>query len=310
MTVSKRIADVLERHFAQAGPTGTDRGVEDDDPDRYLKAVGLDPRDPGLPERIMLRALDEAQRAGLDPGARFAIAQAYGRGIGRIAAAEGEIVRRLVRDEPRGARVDALDQLLSRTLPLSTMFLHAIHRARLWKELEDTLDVEALDEPDVAERTIALVDLVSSTSFLAEAGRVETEQMVDAIHEAAQECTAGRAVAPVKFAGDGVFLLGRDSREVIVTALNAVRTLDDGDLPLRARAGLATGPVVRRAGDYFGLTVNLAERLVRAAPIGTVLAERTAALRAPAALVGKEMTKELKGIPGPTVCVALRWEDS
>jgi adenylate cyclase len=40
-----------------------------------------------------------------------------------------------------------------------------------------------------------------------------------------------------------------------------------------ARAGLALGPVLARGGDYFGRAVNLASRLVDAAPAGTVLAE-------------------------------------
>jgi adenylate cyclase len=306
MTVSKPIADTLERHLASVA---ADPQAPPDEAERYLKAVGLDPGDPGMPARIMRRALEEARREGIGPGELFAIFQAYGRGIGRIAAAEAEIVRRRVRDERPEARAGALDELLSQSLPVSAMLLHAIHRARLWKELEDNLDDNALDEPDTAERTIALVDIVSSTGFLAEAGPGETERMVDAIHEAGQGCTAGRGVTPVKYAGDGVFLLGRDAREVIATALDAVHLLDRA-LPLQVRAGLATGPVVRRAGDYFGLTVNITHRLVTAAPIGTVLAERSSVRELPESVVGEEMTKELRGIPGPTPCVALRWRDA
>ncbi len=306
MPLSKPIAEVLERHLSPTEGAVPHTGFLDEGSDRYLKAVGLDPGGPGLPEKIVLGALEEGRRAGLDPGALFDLAQAYGRGIGRIAAAEAEIVRRLVRGESREGRVAALDELLSRTLPLSALFLEAIHRARVWTELEDTLAEDALEEPDAAERTIALVDLISSTSFLAQAAAGETERMVDAIHEVAQECTSRRSVAPVKFAGDGVFLLGRDAREVVTTTLDAVRALDRGPLPLRARAGVASGPVVRRAGDYFGLTVNLAQRLVRAAAPGSALAERGTAQELPPSVMGEKTTKELRGIPGPTVCVELR----
>jgi class 3 adenylate cyclase len=308
MTVPAPIADALERHLASFGealpPEATPEEAE-----RYMKAVGLAPGEPGMPGRLMRGALEEARRAGIGPGELFAIFQAYGRGMGRIASAEAEIVRRLVRDAPPEGRAEALEDLLSRSLPVSAMLLHAIHRARLWKELEDNLDEEALDEPDTADRTIALVDIVSSTRFLAEAGAEETERMVDAIHEAGQGCTAGRGVTAVKYAGDGVFLLGRDPPEVVETALDAVRLLDRA-LPLAVRAGLATGPVVRRAGDYFGLTVNLTHRLVSAAPVGTVLAEQGSAHGLPDSIEGEEMTKELRGIPGPTACVALRWRDA
>jgi class 3 adenylate cyclase len=48
---------------------------------------------------------------------------------------------------------------------------------------------------------------------------------------------------------------------------------------------VATGPVLRRAGDLFGLPVNLAQVLTKAAPSGTVLV--TAAVAA-----------ELRDVPG------------
>jgi len=81
-------------------------------------------------------------------------------------------------------------------------------------------------------------------------------------------------------------------------------------VPLRARAGLAAGSVIHRAGDYFGFTVNLAHRLVQAAPAGAVLAERSAVAELPPSVTTEEMTKELRGMAGPAACVALRRKDA
>ena len=89
MTLARSIADVLEGHFAVAARGDGANGAAREELDRYLSGVGLDPHEPGIPEATVVRALQEAERAGLDGGTLFAIAQAHGRGIGRITAAEG-----------------------------------------------------------------------------------------------------------------------------------------------------------------------------------------------------------------------------
>jgi adenylate cyclase len=271
-----------------------------------VRAFGADPRDPGVPTDLIRDALAQAERAGLDGGALIAIAQAYSRGIGRIAAAEAEIVRRRIREEPPETRGQALERLLTHTLPLSLKLLEAMHRSRLRRELLDNLAPEVLEEDDAAVRTIALVDIVSSTGFLAEAGVREAELMADAIYAAARESVIGWRVAPVKFAGDGVFLLGRKPEEVILAALLAIHHLDGAALPVRCRGGLAKGPVVGRAGDYFGISVNLAQRLVEEAPVGALLAEQAAVPELPPWVVGEETCAELRGVPGAVRCLALR----
>lgn len=55
-------------------------------------------------------------------------------------------------------------------------------------------------------------------------------------------------------------------------ALEIVSETVESELPT-ARAGLALGPLLARAGDYFGSAVNLASRLVERAEPGTVLVD-------------------------------------
>jgi adenylate cyclase len=302
--IDESLNQVLDRRLPHV-PHDTEE-TADEELAFYARAFGVDPQDPGVPADLIRDALAQAEQAGLDGGALIAIAQAYSRGIGRIAAAEAEIVRRRIREEPAGTRGQALERLLTHALPLSLRLLEAIHRSRLRRELVDNLAPEVLEEGDAAVRTIALVDIVSSTAFLAEAGVSEAELMADAIYAAARRSVIGRRVAPVKFAGDGVFLLGRDPEEVITAALLAIHDLDGSALPVRCRGGLAEGPVVGRAGDYFGITVNLAQRLVEEAPVGALLAEKAAVPELPSWVVGVETNAALRGVPAPVRCLALR----
>jgi adenylate cyclase len=107
----------------------------------------------------------------------------------------------------------------------------------------------------------------------------------------------------VKYVGDGVFLVGRDVEAVVEASAHAIAVLERA-LPLRARAGLACGPVVRRAGDYFGPVVNLAQRLTTAAAPGTVLAAEPAVSAVDGARVRDRRLIEVRGVDEP-VAVAL-----
>lgn len=92
--------------------------------------------------------------------------------------------------------------------------------------------------------------------------------------------------------------------EVANAALTCIETLaDEPGLP--ARAGLAYGPVVRCAGDFFGLTVHLSHALTKAAPVGALLACEPAAALLPSAMVVGSSSVAVPGFeePIPTVIV-------
>ena len=86
-------------------------------------------------------------------------------------------------------------------------------------------------------------------------------------------------VAMVKNVGDAVMLASPELEPLVENVLTLVaRVGDEGaDYP-ELRAGIAYGPVVPAAGDWYGHTVNLASRLTAVARPGTVVA--TAAVRA------------------------------
>ena len=296
--------DVLSRHFApQSAQTPPE--IDPELVVRLLHLLGVDASNLGLDARAGVSAIGSALASGVDEDTLMAVAQAYGRAIGRIVDAEAEIVRRRLRDLPPDRRADALDGFLHASRPIAERMFLTVHAARLHAALRLALDDEALFEPEVPARAIALVDYVRSTAYLRSAPPAETAAFVDRLYDTALDVTAGRRTAAVKFAGDGVFFSGTDREHVLMAAIDAVRTLD-GEGPLRARGGLAFGPVVRRAGDYFGFAVNFASRLTEAAEPGTVLVDAPAIASLPDGVSCERREVELRGLDGPFVCLALR----
>ncbi len=81
----------------------------------------------------------------------------------------------------------------------------------------------------------------------------------------------------IKNIGDEVLFVADDAASATRAALALVaRGNDEADEFPPVRAGVAYGPVVRRLGDVFGETVNIAARLTSAARAGTVLVDKGA----------------------------------
>jgi adenylate cyclase len=110
-----------------------------------------------------------------------------------------------------------------------------------------------------AEPAIAFIDLTGYTRIAEEAGddeaAAQAERFTQVVEAAASE-TGGRLV---KVLGDGVMMHFGDSDSAIRAAVSILSRVQRQGLP-PARAGIHSGPMVRRDGDYFGSVVNLAAR--------------------------------------------------
>jgi adenylate cyclase len=130
-----------------------------------------------------------------------------------------------------------------------------------FQQIVETMEAE-LGEHRVAGDSppaIAFIDLTGYTRLAEEAGDDEAAAQASrfiAVVEAAASETGGRLV---KVLGDGVMMHFGDSDAAIRASLRVLSRVQAQGLP-SARAGINSGPMVRRDGDYFGSVVNVAAR--------------------------------------------------
>ncbi|HEY8882541.1 MAG TPA: adenylate/guanylate cyclase domain-containing protein, partial [Dermatophilaceae bacterium] len=115
----------------------------------------------------------------------------------------------------------------------------------------------------------------------------------------------------IKTVGDEVLFVARGAAPAAAIALDLVEAMAEDDLLPDVRVGMASGHVVSRLGDVFGITVNRASRLTAVARPRTVLVDDAMATSL-ASTSGFEMTplprRTLRGI-GPVTPWNLRRAD-
>jgi adenylate cyclase len=127
-----------------------------------------------------------------------------------------------------------------------------------------------VDDAESDERAVLFADLAGFTALTEAHGDVGAADVAGRFAELATSVLAGDARV-VKTIGDAVMIVARDPRVGLDTALGLLRALDgEAGFP-GVRLGLHAGPVVERAGDVFGATVNVAARLTEHAHVGQLL---------------------------------------
>ena len=149
----------------------------------------------------------------------------------------------------------------------------------LFVQLRHAMETEAVSASERAEGvplpgarlvTIAFADIVGFTRLGEVVQPEDLERLANRLAEAAREVAVG-PVRLIKTIGDAVMLVSTDAAALLDAALRLVAVTEIDEEYPRLRVGLATGPAVSRAGDWFGGSVNLASRVTGAARPGTVL---------------------------------------
>ncbi|HQE15109.1 MAG TPA: adenylate/guanylate cyclase domain-containing protein [Mycobacterium sp.] len=121
----------------------------------------------------------------------------------------------------------------------------------------------------------AFADLVGFTRLGEEVPPEELEKLANRLGELAREV----AVAPVRFIktiGDAVMFVSADTGALLDAVLRLIDAAEADELLPQLRAGVAFGPAVSRAGDWFGSPVNTASRVTSVARPGSVLVSEAA----------------------------------
>jgi adenylate cyclase len=130
-------------------------------------------------------------------------------------------------------------------------------------------ELEAGSFAGAQEMTVCFADLVGFTRLGNEVEAHELGTVAGRLAELAGDVTEP-PVRLVKTIGDAAMFVSPDAGALVSTALALIDAVEDAELP-PARAGLASGPVLQRAGDFYGHAVNLASRVTGIARPGSVL---------------------------------------
>jgi adenylate cyclase len=250
---------------------------------RQRQALGLSRPDPdarllGDADLEALKKLKELLDAGIPEEAVNETAVVIGESMARVADASRQVVgRAIIRpgDTERDLGVRAAEA--SRALvPIMSEQLEYVFRLHLLEQLRSTaVDQSTLESgelPGSQVVTVAFADLVGFTKLGEGVAPEELGGVVGRLTEMAVEAIEP-PVRLVKTIGDAAMIAGPDSAEVVNAALRLVAMAEDEgqDFP-SIRSGVAAGPALERAGDWYGSPVNVASRVTGVARPASVLA--------------------------------------
>lgn len=152
--------------------------------------------------------------------------------------------------------------------------------------------------PD-AHASVVFADLVGFTRLARQLEDADLARVIDGFEWVTSGVVAESGAQLIKTVGDEVLFIADDPETAARAAFDLhERAETEPDLP-ELRIGIATGPVLRRMGDVFGSTVNLASRLTALARPGTtrVDAATARALSSDSAIVIRQTApRRLRGI--------------
>jgi adenylate cyclase len=239
--------------------------------------------------------------AGFSLEAMAEMARVLGEGMSRlattVASATTETFLRPGESEVEVAeRFDRLAQQFTPALtPVMVAAFRAhlresIHRARLLQEERETGQLAGQFD-----LLVCFADLVGFTRLGGELEVQELGTVAGRLAELATELSRP-PVRLIKTIGDAVMLVSPEAEPLVRAALDLVQAAEREELP-SLRAGIACGPTVQRAGDYFGHAVNLASRVTGAARPSSVLATKEVRDQAPDAFEWSSAGRfRLKGV--------------
>ena len=217
--------------------------------------------------------------AGLTPAAVLSTNRVLSRGLAQTA----EVMRQQVLElalrpglserelaETTAAVSESLVPLVG-PLVDQTLRIQLNHAVR--EEMVTSAERQAGELPGAREVSVAFADLVGFTRLGEQLPPGELEQVAERLVQ-----LTGELVEPpvrlVKSVGDAVLLVSPDSLPLVQVALALVEAADAEDEAVpQLRVGVASGPAVSRAGDWFGRPVNLASRITSVARAGSVVAD-------------------------------------
>jgi class 3 adenylate cyclase len=249
---------------------------------RTWRAAGFPDPDPDLPifsERdVEILAVMQAGIELLGEEVTVQMARVLGAAAARVADASVSafvvnVLPQALEEDPSGlelARANAASMVMvdGMTRGFDTFVRHHIERG--FRPLDMTARAEGID---LVRRSVGFVDLVDSTAWTQQLELPALSLALGTFEATASEIVVGQDGRVVKLIGDGLMYITNDPTTATEIALQLVEAFASHDVLPPLRAGIATGDVLARDGDFSGAVVNLAARAVNVARPSSVLVD-------------------------------------
>jgi adenylate cyclase len=277
---------------------------------RLRRLLGLPEAEPddrvfGDHDVAMARSTRLYLEAGLPEETIAEITRVLGEAMARVAAATAAaVVETFLRpgdsEEDVALRFASLAEKLTPAVgPVLVAAYNAHLRESVRRGMISRAEREQGSLAGAQETTVCFADLVGFTRLGVELEAHELGSVAGRLAQLAGEVTEP-PVRLVKTIGDAAMFVSPDPAAVVAVALSLVERLEAAELP-PLRAGVASGPALLRAGDFYGHPVNLASRVTGVARPGSVLCTQDVRDAAPEefqwSFAGRH---RLKGVGEPT----------
>ena len=252
---------------------------------RVWRALGLPPGDTG--ETVYTRRDLEglrilaAMRTFFSDDDLVEAASVLGLAMAQVAGSQVELFRRRLGSDAVGGVAGNLDYVLRSAamvdlmLPTAAQLIEVVHRRHIEAAVRGE-SVVAVEEatgalPGQVDMCVGFADLVGFTAASDHLLPMEVGEMAGGLVRHAEACLPQHGARIVKTIGDAVMFTAPDAAAGGAAAVQLAEEAGRDERLPGLRIGMAFGPVLRRYGDCFGRTVNIASRLCAAASPGAVL---------------------------------------
>jgi adenylate cyclase len=257
-------------------------GLTVDDLRASYRAFGLPPA--GDDERLysdvdldVARSLREMLDAGIPLERVLELTRVIGRSTAQVAGSSRAMIAEALfspgLDEHQLATIaaTAARELAPKMAPVLGYAYERHLREQLRSDVVNASEVAAGRVAGAQDRAVAFADLVDFTRLGEEIPAEELGAVARRLDELAGE-RIEQPVSLVKTVGDAVLLVSADTDCLIEASLDLLDAArEEGPTFPQLRVGIAYGPALERAGDWFGSPVNTASRVTGVARAGSVL---------------------------------------
>ncbi len=255
-------------------------GISADDVAHAWALLGLTVAGPDVPvlSQADVDALSTwlALKAVVGEDGAFGLLRVLGAAMARLAEAEGTMIRAGTPDIQMNYTHDELAtaqayRSVAEFIPRIGALIDVVHRHHL-TSARTYFERVLLDTSASVVCGVGFADLSSFTALTQALTPAQLSDLLTEFGATVADVVHADGGRVVKFIGDAVMWVCSSPEGLVRAALDLVDHPRAREADLQVRAGLAYGAVLAINGDYFGLPVNLAARLVAAAAPGQILA--------------------------------------